>query len=141
MKATFSADKNLLKTVLVVAAVLFAVCAIGLVKHIAQTSKYEKVTASVTGIDTKYDTKTSHNQNRNWYVNYSFSYNGKDYIARKLTVLPFLYKSGKTAQIRIDPANPETVANPLFPAVYVLVCIICAALVIAIARHLFVRKF
>lgn len=91
-----------------------------------QLKNYKEVDAIIEGVYREEGSTSTSDMSVFYYVSYSFSYNGHDYVANRQILLPFGYKAGKNVTIKISPKDPEKLENVLLQQVCIVVCIIGA---------------
>ncbi len=140
MKAKITSDKKTLVVVLSIVVIIFVAVAIGLVTYLIKTSSFVKVDATITGIDIKYGQSANEYQNRNKYVNYSFTYNNEKVDAQKLALFAFSNQVGKEVAIKVNPKNPTEIYNSLFVTIYIAVIVLCIFLGFILIKQLLSGK-
>lgn len=136
MNIKFTSDTSVLKKALVVLAGLFIICIVGLLIYIVKYSKYVEVTAKIVDVRLVYDNQDHDNQSRNKYIQYKYSFGGKEYCADRLVFWGSKRSIGREVIIRINPQNPSEIANYTYIKSLVFIGILPAAVFILIMKDL-----
>ena len=139
MQILFTNNKQVLKLALIIALGLFFACSIALARYIYKTSLFVNVDAIITDIKNVNDNRNSHNLHRNRYIEYSFNYSGKKYVANKLVLFTFHQVGDKTI-IKVNPNKPSEVKNGLYEIIYTLTIALCVFLICIVIRRLTVTN-
>lgn len=136
MNIKFTSDTSVLKKVLVVLVGLFIICIVGLLIYIVKYSKYVDVTAEIVDVRLVYDNQGHDNQNRNKYIQYKYSFCGKEYSADRLVLFGSKKSIGKEVTVKINPQNPYEIANYTFIRIFAVIGILSAIVLILIMKKL-----
>ena len=126
MRIEFTSDKSVLRKAMIVLMILFIICTLGLFFYLAKYSKYIEITARIVDVKIVYDNQNHDNQNRNKYIQYKYTFNGEEYDADKLVFWGNKSSIGKKVSIKINPQNPQEIANDTFIKSFIIIDIMCA---------------
>lgn len=137
MKIKFISDVSMLKKTLIVMVILLIIGVVGLFIYVGKYSSYVKVSATIVDVKLKYDNLEHDNQNRNRYIEYKYTFEGKKYLAERLVFFGSRRNIGKEVTIKVNPKKPQEIANYTFIKSFVVMDVFLAILSFWVIKHLY----